>query len=61
MPMKLSTFAVPLLVSAQLLCALPAWAAGGAGGEEPSLPASRLEVAMTLYAGGIYMLILVLV
>lgn len=33
----------------------PAWAAGGAGGEEPSQPSSRLEVAMTLYAGGITM------
>jgi Protein of unknown function (DUF3108) len=53
--MKPSTFAIPFLVSAQLLCALPAWAAGGAGAEEPSLPASRLEVAMTLYAGGITM------
>jgi hypothetical protein len=53
--MKPSTFTVPFLVLAQLLCALPAWAAGGAGAEEPSLPASRLEVAMTLYAGGITM------
>ena len=53
--MKPSTFAAPFLVLAQLLCALPAWAAGGAGAEEPSLPASRLEVAMTLYAGGITM------
>jgi hypothetical protein len=35
--------------------ALPAWAAGGAGGEEPNQPSSRLEVAMTLYAGGITM------
>jgi Protein of unknown function (DUF3108) len=33
----------------------PTWAAGGAGAEEPSLPSSRLEVAMTLYAGGITM------
>lgn len=33
----------------------PAWAAGGAGGEDPGLAASRLEVAMTLYAGGITM------
>jgi len=32
-----------------------AWAAGGAGGESPTQPASRLEVAMTLYAGGITM------
>ena len=34
---------------------LPAFAAGGAGGEGPSQPGSRLEVAMTLYAGGITM------
>ena len=34
---------------------LPALAAGGAGGEGPSQPGSRLEVAMTLYAGGITM------
>jgi len=34
---------------------LPALAAGGAGSEGPALPASRLEVAMTLYAGGITM------
>jgi hypothetical protein len=32
-----------------------AFAAGGAGGEAPSQPGSRLEVAMTLYAGGITM------
>lgn len=32
-----------------------AFAAGGAGGEAPAQPASRLEVAMTLYAGGITM------
>ena len=37
------------------LLASPALAAGGAGGEAQTLPASRLEVAMTLYAGGITM------
>jgi len=37
------------------LLASPALAAGGAGGEGQALPASRLEVAMTLYAGGITM------
>jgi hypothetical protein len=40
---------------AALLAATPAWAAGGAGSEAPALPASRLEVAVTLYAGGITM------
>jgi hypothetical protein len=38
-----------------LLAATPAFAAGGAGGDAPAPPASRLEVAMTLYAGGITM------
>jgi hypothetical protein len=47
--MKTALFAVAVLF------ATPAWAAGGAGGEAPALPASRLEVAMTLYAGGITM------
>src|SRR5437764_11973210 len=31
------------------------WAAGGAGAEPSTQPASRLEMAMTLYAGGITM------
>lgn len=35
------------------VCATPAWAAGGAGA--PTLPASQLQVAMTVYAGGITM------
>src|ERR1700758_2222234 len=43
-------FSLLLLV---LSAAAPARAAGGAGGEEPGLPSSQLEVAMTLYAGGI--------
>jgi hypothetical protein len=46
---RLFPFALALGLSA------PAWAAGGAGEETPSLPSSRLEVAMTLYAGGITM------
>lgn len=43
------------LAAAVLLaaCATPAWAAGGAGA--PTLPASQLQVAMTVYAGGITM------
>ena len=49
--MKIAPLAIPFL----LLFTLPALAAGGAGGEEPALPSSRLEVAMTLYAGGITM------
>jgi hypothetical protein len=38
-----------------LAWSLPAWAAGGAGSEDPGPAASRLEMAMTLYAGGITM------
>src|SRR3954464_3382186 len=38
-----------------LVWSLPAFAAGGAGGDGPTQPGSRLEVAMTLYAGGITM------
>src|SRR3954465_10014004 len=40
-----------------LLLAAPssAFAAGGAGAETSAQPASRLEIAMTLYAGGITM------
>jgi hypothetical protein len=49
----MKTVALAILVS--MLPAFPAWAAGGAGSETPSLPGSRLEVAMTLYAGGITM------
>ncbi|HUE65914.1 MAG TPA: DUF3108 domain-containing protein [Rhizomicrobium sp.] len=46
----------PLLSLSMLAVAsFPAWAAGGSGGEDPGLPSSRLEVAMTLYAGGITM------
>ncbi|HEY0265731.1 MAG TPA: DUF3108 domain-containing protein [Rhizomicrobium sp.] len=40
---------------ALLALPLPAWAAGGAGAEAPALPASQLQMAMTLYAGGITM------
>jgi hypothetical protein len=49
--MKPAHFVLPALFAAMA----PAWAAGGAGGEAPVVPASRLEVAMTLYAGGITM------
>jgi hypothetical protein len=47
--------AAPSLLFAALGWASPVLAAGGAGGETQTLPASRLEVAMTLYAGGITM------
>jgi len=47
----------PFAILAVLPCAIasPALAAGGAGSEAQTQPASRLEVAMTLYAGGITM------
>ncbi len=44
--------ALPLLIA---VLATPAWAAGGAGAESPAQPASQLQMAMTLYAGGITM------
>src|SRR5471032_426537 len=55
--MKTAPFALTLLMAAApgLFWAAPGWAAGGAGGEAPALPSSRLEVAITLYAGGITM------
>jgi Protein of unknown function (DUF3108) len=55
--MKTARFAFALFLAASpgLFWAAPARAAGGAGGEAPALPASRLEVAITLYAGGITM------
>lgn len=54
--MRPSPFALAVLFAAPgLIWAAPARAAGGAGGESPTLPASRLEMAMTLYAGGITM------
>jgi len=62
MPMQTATFppmtekSAPLLAFiAFLAAATPVLAAGGASQEEPALPSSRLEVAMTLYAGGITM------
>ena len=47
--------AIPFAFAALFAVAGPSWAAGGAGGEAPPLPTSRLEMAMTLYAGGITM------
>jgi hypothetical protein len=51
-----AVFITPLVAAALGLGAsAPAQAAGGAAEEGPTLPSSRLEVAMTLYAGGITM------
>ena len=44
-----------LAVLSALLAPLPALAAGGAGATAPGQPASQLQVAMTIYAGGIAM------
>jgi len=52
--MKITFLAAALLLAIPSLV-LPVQAAGGAASEGPSLPASRLEVDMTLYAGGITM------
>jgi hypothetical protein len=50
-----AVYFVSAMLAAALGLAGPALAAGGAGSEAPTLPASRLEMAMTLYAGGITM------
>ena len=54
--MKAASFVAPALTWT-LFLAVPtaAFAAGGAGAESSAAPASRLEMAMTLYAGGITM------
>lgn len=55
--MKRVLAALPALFLAApaLVLAVPALAAGGAGAESPVQPASQLQVAMTIYAGGITM------
>jgi hypothetical protein len=50
-PMKTAPFALALLLAAPS----SGWAAGGAGSETSTQSPSRLEMAMTLYAGGITM------
>src|ERR1019366_7359066 len=42
-----------LLQSLLLALSTPAWAAGGAGSEEPAQPGDQIQLAMTMYAGGI--------
>jgi hypothetical protein len=42
-----------LALIAACLAASPALAAGGAGSEQPAGPGSRVQLAMTIYAGGI--------
>jgi hypothetical protein len=41
------------LVATAALSVRPALAAGGAGADEPAAPASQLQMAMTIYAGGV--------
>ena len=53
--MKSAPFASLPVLALLLAASTPGWAAGGAGAEAPAEPASRLEMAMTLYAGGITM------
>jgi Protein of unknown function (DUF3108) len=50
--MKYHHFLLPGL-AAGLLASSPAWAAGGAAEDQPSQPGAQLQVALTLYAGGI--------
>ena len=47
--MKYRHFSLAALIAA----ASPAWAAGGAAGDQPAPPGSQLQVTLTLYAGGI--------
>jgi hypothetical protein len=42
-----------LFSSLMLPAEMPALAAGGAGSQAPALPASKIQMAMTIYAGGI--------
>jgi hypothetical protein len=45
---------IPAFAALALLsAATPGWAAGGAGAEQAALPASQLQLALTIYAGGI--------
>jgi len=55
--MKNPLLAVALLFTGILsplgVVTAPAWAAGGSGAEQAALPASQLQLALTIYAGGI--------
>ena len=52
--MKLRQYLLPVMLAAiPALTAIPAWAAGGAGADQPSGPGSEVQAALTLYAGGI--------
>ena len=50
-PLLLAAMLAALLVPARM--DTPAQAAGGAGAQAPALPASKVQIAMTIYAGGI--------
>src|SRR6185503_10963169 len=54
-PMKAAALAITWALALLLAAPSSGWAAGGAGAETSTQPASRLEMAMTLYAGGITM------
>jgi len=53
--MKAAALAITWALALLLAAPSSGWAAGGAGAETSTQPASRLEMAMTLYAGGITM------
>ena len=51
--MKYHHFLRPALLTGLLAAISPAWAAGGAAEDQPAQPGAQLQVALTLYAGGI--------
>ena len=51
--MKYRHFLRPALLTGLLAAISPAWAAGGAAEDQPAQPGAQLQVALTLYAGGI--------
>lgn len=50
-PLLLAALLAALSIPAEM--GVPARAAGGAGAQAPTLPASKVQIAMTIYAGGI--------
>ena len=44
---------LPFVIASLTALVSPGWAAGGAGSEEAAQPGDQIQVAMTMYAGGI--------
>ena len=51
--MKYHHFLLSGMLTSLLAAISPAWAAGGAAEDQPAQPGNQLQVALTLYAGGI--------